>query len=176
MALSTKSFSLKTILLYLSCTLIFSSKINAQGTWSAVNNLAPNYNGGVMLLLTDGSVIVKTYYGGIGITPGTTWNKLTPDVTGSYKNGTWSTIAAMLNDRLYFSSWVLNDGRVFVSGGEYGAGNLAEIYDPVANTWTAAASSGVNLSDGGSENLPDGKIILASNTGTTLNNYIGIGT
>ena len=132
-------------------------------TWTPVTTLAPHFTGGVMLLLTDGSVISKSVYGGFGSTPGTTWDKLTPDSTGSYVNGTWSTIALMNNDRLYFSSWVMPDGRVYVGGGEYGAGNAAEIYNPLANTWTSLSTpSGVNFGDGVSENLPDGNLLLGA--------------
>ena len=153
-------------------TSFFYQNSQAQGTWTNVTNLAPDYNGGVMLLLSDGTVIVKTYYGGFGSTPGTTWDKLTPDASGSYINGTWSRIATMANDRLYFSTWVLNDGRVYVGGGEYGSGTLAEIYNPLTNSWSSLTAPGVNFSDGNSENLPDGKLLLGVNSGTTLTNYL----
>ncbi len=159
-------------LLFLVAFLIFISKSNAQGTWTALSHLSPNYNGGVMLLLTDGTVIAKTTYGGIGGVAGNNWDKLTPDASGSYANGTWSSIAPMINDRLYFSSWVMSDGRVYVGGGEYGAGTGAEIYNPKANTWTSLTTPGAYFSDGNSENLPDGKILLGVATGTTKANYI----
>jgi hypothetical protein len=84
------------------------------------------------------------------------WRLLTPDNTGSYVNGRWSTIAtpqACFDTRfqaieayqpLYFASAVLPDGRVVVIGGEYnrdltGDTNLGEIYDPAANTWSCLA-------------------------------------
>ena len=68
-----------------------------------------------MLVLSDGTVICKSYSGGTdGI--GNTFYKLTPDIHGSYVNGTWSAIAPMINTRLYFSSQVLKDGRVYVAG------------------------------------------------------------
>jgi len=148
------------------------SDVIAQGTWTPVASLAPHYNGGVMMLLTDGSVIVKTYYGGFGGTPGTTWDKLTPDSTGSYANGTWSSITPMNNDRLYFSSWVLNDGRVYVGGGEYGAGTQAEIYDPQTNAWAALTTPGANFDDGASEILPGNKLLLAQVSPSPVANYI----
>ena len=110
---------------------------HSQGLWTPLTNPAPDPNSGVMLLLTDGSVIVKTgpldffSYGYI-------WNKLTPDSTGSYINGTWSNIAPMAQDRIYFSSQILKSGKVYVAGGEYGEGrNAAEIYDPVTDIWSA---------------------------------------
>jgi len=95
-----------------------------------------------MLLLSDGTVMAKGTAGGGGI--GNAWYKLTPDANGSYVNGTWSTRAPMQDTRLWFSSQVLQDGRVFVAGGEYPQDPpnhifgraTAEIYDPVTNTWT----------------------------------------
>ena len=51
----------------------------------------------------------------------------------------------MHDSRLYFSSQVLKDGRVFVAGGEYGSATnkqTGEVYDPVANTWTLTPVSG----------------------------------
>lgn len=131
----------------------------AHGTWSMVRDTAPDYNAGVMLLLSDGSVICKATdvfgYGNV-------WNKLTPDSTGSYVNGKWSTIAPMIDDRLYFSSQVLRSGKVYVAGGEYGAGvNAAEIYDPVADTWTSIPTPdpGDSIADANSQLLPDGRVL-----------------
>src|SRR6185295_10266282 len=65
------------------------------------------------------------------------WYRLTPDATGSYVNGTWTTLTNMHDSRLYYATQVLKDGRVFVAGGEYGTGGShAEIYDPQTNVWT----------------------------------------
>src|SRR5262249_21768401 len=72
------------------------------------------------------------------------WYQLKPDSSGSYVNGTWSSLAPMSLERLYFGSNLLPDGRVFLAGGEYsgpsGASNwtnTGEIYDPVANSWSS---------------------------------------
>ncbi|HTA26386.1 MAG TPA: hypothetical protein VK809_01260, partial [Bacteroidia bacterium] len=74
---------------------------NAQiGTWTALTHTAPNNCNGVMLLLTDGTVICKD---DAGTGQGVGWNKLTPDNTGSYANGTWTSIANMNYDRLFFA-------------------------------------------------------------------------
>ncbi len=90
------------------------------------------------LLLTDGTVIAHVSCTG-------TWWKLTPDVNGSYINGSWSQIASMPAGYAprFFSSAVLPDGRVIVEGGEYNTGctavwtNLGAIYNPLDNTWTS---------------------------------------
>ena len=99
----------------------FVQNVSAQGTWTALTHIAPNPNLGGMLVLSDGTILCKTSSGttdGIG----NLYNRLTPDASGSYANGTWSSIAAMHNTRLYYSSQVLKDGRVYVAGGEYGTG------------------------------------------------------
>src|SRR5215831_8442905 len=55
------------------------------GTWTALSNLAPHYNTGVMILLSDGTVLAKT---ATGSSYGTIYDKLTPDASGSYLHGT----------------------------------------------------------------------------------------
>ena len=134
---------------------------NAQGSWTPIATVAPDANLGVMLLLSDGSVICKSSGGGTdGI--GNTWDRLTPDSKGSYVNGTWSRIKTMINTRLYFSSQVLKDGRVYVAGGEYGTGGSSgEVYDPRTNTWTANPAPGGFISDANSAILENGNLVQA---------------
>jgi hypothetical protein len=139
--------------------LIVAGITNAQ--WTALSNGAPNNNNGVMLLLSNGTVMCKSDAGG-GDGVGNTWNLLTPDANGSYVNGTWSTLAAMAKTRLYFSSQVLQDGRVFVAGGEYGTGgNFMETYNPLTNTWGGELNYGSKISDANSEILPNGRVIVS---------------
>ncbi len=154
--------ALKIRSLLLGVGLIASLCSSGQGTWHTLNHLAPHYNAGVMLLLTDGTVMCKTSSGGSG--QGTRWDKLTPDINGSYRNGTWTTLAAMNDDRLYFSSQVLKDGRVYVAGGEYGSGgSKSEVYDPLTDTWTMCPtlSGGEVISDANSEIMDDGTVMQA---------------
>ncbi len=148
-------------LLTVSAALLLSGAAAARGSWVALANPAPVPNAGVALLLPDGTVIVLgdgSDNDGIG----DVWHRLTPDASGSYVNGTWSDIAPMIDTREYFSSQVLRDGRVYVAGGEYGTGKTkAEVYDPVADTWTQAADPASTLSDANSELLPDGRVLQA---------------
>ncbi len=142
----------------------------AAGTWTPLAHTAPS-SVDLMLLLSDGTVMAQQ--------SGTSssWYRLTPDIHGSYINGTWTTLAAMHDTRLYFSSDVLQDGRVFVAGGEYGTGAAtAEVYDPVANKWmqvspptsllnpTAAspalASGNQAFLDSVSKILPNGNVLV----------------
>jgi hypothetical protein len=61
-------------------------------------------------------------------------------INGHYVNGEWSRIASMNYKRYAYASAVLTNGMVLVAGGEYptgGAGGAsADLFDPVANTWT----------------------------------------
>lgn len=147
-------------------TVFFSKSLMAQGSWTPLTNFAPDTNVGGMLLLSDGTVMAKTISCACD-TIGNVWDKLTPDSTGSYINGTWSRLAPMHDTRLYFASQVLKDGRVFVAGGEYGSGgSKAETYNPLTNTWTMAPSSGKFFSDANSEILNDGRVMVATLNGS----------
>ena len=129
------------------------------GTWTPLANQAPAYLS-TMLLLSDGTVMA------VGYNAGNDWYRLTPDIHGSYVNGTWSTMPNAHDSRGYFQSHVLRDGRVFCSGAEYGSGgSTSEIYNPIHNTWTltqppTTAIPGVNLLDGASEVLPNGNVLV----------------
>ena len=118
-----------------------------------------------MLLLSDGTVMGQNGQGA-------TWYRLTPDNHGSYVNGTWTTLASMHNDRLYYGSDVLTNGNVYVAGGEYGAGaNKAEMYDPVRNVWTPLPTpSGYQIHDDISETLPGGNVLQWAASGTLIYN------
>ena len=94
-----------------------------------------------MELLTDGSVMGT-------INTGKDWEKLTPDATGSYANGTWSPLASMSTLRLY-DRHQRSSGRPRYGsgGGQYTDPpytqtftNTGEIYNPLTNTWTAMAN------------------------------------
>jgi hypothetical protein len=97
------------------------------------------------LLLTDGSVLVlntnltNPYY---SFANGQVF-KLTPDINGSYVNGTWTQLADLPYIPFAGASAVLADGRVIIQGGEFTGytgdftlTNQGAIYDPVADSWT----------------------------------------
>lgn len=117
------------------CRLALPSPAIAEGTWIPVNTHPPE---GIetMLLLPDGTVMAQ---GGGSVD----WYKLKPDLTGGYTNGAWTARTSMNYTRLYYSSDVLQDGRVFVAGAEYGTGTTnAEIYDPVSDHWNVVSIPG----------------------------------
>jgi Kelch motif len=95
------------------------------------------------------------------VTPGKGWFRLRPDASGSYANGTWSTVASMRDSRLYFGSVVLRDGRVFVAGGELGSGIATiELYDPRTDVWTPVQGLGDDIADSTTTVLPDGRVLV----------------
>jgi Kelch motif len=109
------------------------------GSWTAVTPLPGGAQPGTMILLTDGTVMMVNYAG-----PG--WLRLTPDSSGNYAKGSWTPLAPMSQARLFFASQVLPSGKIWVLGGEYSGPGLprtdtstAEIYDPIANSWSTAA-------------------------------------
>jgi hypothetical protein len=159
------------------------SPARAAGTWTAAPS-SPT-NGGPafgLWLLTDGTVLSH----GNALNH---WVKLTPDKTGSYANGTWTTVASSAYARGGAQEHVLKDGRFFEAGGEFiyvepgCATNCAqppngsplfknvEIYDPVADTWTIEASGIDDIGDTGSATLADGRILDSTRTSSATQIY-----
>jgi len=105
----------------ISTGLVITTAMAAQ-TWEPLTN-QPSFNPGAMLLLTDGTVIMHSEPNCLTCTSTdySSWYKLTPDINGSYVNGTWTQVASLPSGYapLYFGSAVLPDGRLIVEGGEY---------------------------------------------------------
>ena len=119
---------------------------------------------GICFQMTDGSVLCQ----GNGESD---WYKLTPDITGSYVNGTWSRVANLPAGYVpdAFASAVLADGRLVITGGEYlnnnfALTNLGAIYDPKANMWTnlPAPASWPYIGDSPSVVLPNGNYMVGN--------------
>lgn len=131
------------------------------GTLTRLTHQAPD---GVLIsfLMTDGTVVAQgNRY--------TDWWKLTPDINGSYVNGTWTQLASLPPSYApyAFASAVLADGRLIIEGGEYNQGifaftNLGAIYDPLADTWTMVnpPTGWDYIGDSPSTVLPGGKYMV----------------
>ena len=144
-------------------------------TWKPLKN-QPGANVGVMLLLRDGRVLVHEEQNGNS----RNWYILTPDATGSYLNGTWSSGGQLPStySPWFFGSQVLLDGKsIVVEGGEYNFGraawtNLGAIGTISGNTITWASNAPptgwVNLGDAESVILADGTY-MQSNCCTAQN-------
>ena len=107
------------IAIALTVLLAFTALAGAQ-SWTPLNN-QPGVAVGPMLQLRDGRILVNESQG-----PDTgVWLILTPDSTGSYVNGTWTTTGHLPAgyQPIYFGSQVLLNGRqVVIEGGEYNQG------------------------------------------------------
>lgn len=118
-------------------------------------------------LMTDGSIVTQGNYSAGA------WYRYVPDDHGDYSNGTWSEIASLQYGYApaAYSSQVLADGRLVISGGEFNSPyngypiqltNLGAVYDPVANTWMPLPhpQNWKWIGDSPSSILPDGRMLL----------------
>ena len=132
----------------------------ARSQWTRVNNppSSPSItNPSTCLLLTDGTVMCQADEGS------KSWLRLTPDNTGSYENGVWTSLqdapkgtdgtiiegvpcAPCQWAPTYYASAVLPDGRVVFIGGEYNTNsapmheswsNIGFLFDPTAKSGQA---------------------------------------
>lgn len=144
--------------------LVVSSAALAQ-TLTALKNQPPD---GIIISyqLTDGTVMAQ----GNNCSD---WWKLTPDITGSYVNGTWKQLASLPSGYAPYAeaSAVLADGRLIIEGGEYSScgadftlTNQGAIYDPTTNTWTTMTPpKGWNyIGDSPSVVLPNGDYVIGN--------------
>src|SRR5215469_2558249 len=74
------------------------SNAMASGAWASLTT-APPTGVNCALVLSDGSIFTDDGSGNC--------NKLTPDIHGSYINGTWTRLTPMNDGRLFFSTEVL---------------------------------------------------------------------
>lgn len=158
-AFRTLAFALLTLLVW--SALASSQDPAGNAHWTKLTN-RPTWLTDTALQLTDGTVMMHQYNSN-------NWWRLTPSITGSYVNGTWSALASMSSGYkpLYFASAILPDGRVLVEGGEYNGlvqdeTNLGAIYDPVANAWTNVnpPSGWSTIGDSPAVVLPDGTFMM----------------
>jgi hypothetical protein len=161
-----------------------------MSSWSAIAAGITSSGGPLladeMILLTDGSILIHNADTGAGTIASPTaseWMRMSPDSTGNYSNPSWSSTGPMTTARQYFGSGMLQDGRVFVVGGEYstdlvntgGTGTdspLGEIFDPVTNQWAPMvkpATYNYIQGDVPSCVLADGRVLFgAINTNQTV--------
>src|SRR6266704_2928795 len=127
----------------------------AAGTWASMAT-APPLGVNHAMVLSDGTIYTDNGNGQC--------LRLTPDIHGSYRNGTWTHLSTMNYGRLFFASAVLTNGNVFVAGGEYGSGRRhAELFDPLNNVWTKIPDPlpGPAFSDNIGKILPNGNVLVA---------------
>lgn len=142
------------------------------GTWitfDAPDTSSGKFNADLMILLTDGSVLIHNGFV-TTVDNANQWLRLTPDQHGKYETGSWSAEIDMKTARQWFASGVLKDGRVFAIGGEHtndpGSPEdspLGEIFDPQTNTWSSLSKpSAFDFIRGDCNGavLEDGRVLL----------------
>ncbi|HZR16773.1 MAG TPA: putative Ig domain-containing protein [Verrucomicrobiae bacterium] len=125
------------------------------GTWAPLAS-APPQGVNHPMLLSDGTIYTDNGSGQCC--------RLAPDIHGSYQNGTWTHFSTMNYTRLFFTSCVLTNGKIFVAGGEYGTGRRhAELFDPLNDVWTRIPDPlpGPAFSDSIGKLLPNGNVLVA---------------
>jgi hypothetical protein len=116
--------------------------------------------------LTDGTVMAQ------GGNCSDFW-RLTPDINGSYVNGTWTQLASLPAGYAPYAtaSAVLADGRLLIEGGEYSdcggifsLTNQGAIYQPTTNTWTTVTppKGWSYIGDSPSTVLPNGDYVIGN--------------
>jgi N-acetylneuraminic acid mutarotase len=136
------------------------------GTWSAAGSLAQGRVGLTLTTLGDGRVLATG--GWYRTASGATVTANTAEVFDP-RTGAWSAAGVMTAPRVNHTATLLPDGRVLVAGGGSllkPAGSFysiatAEIFDPVAGTWTATGSLREPREQHLAELLASGQVLVA---------------
>ncbi|HBI16280.1 MAG TPA: hypothetical protein DDY20_12365 [Desulfobulbaceae bacterium] len=131
----------------------------STNTWSAAGSLTVARFGHTATLLADGRVLVA---GGEHIAFLDSAELYDP------ATNTWSAAGSLTVARSHHTATLLADGRVLVAGGQVGweiLGDIftesAELYDPAANTWSAAGNLAAFQGHHTATLLPDGRVLVA---------------
>ena len=136
-----------------------------QGTWSTTTaQMASNLAYHTATLLQDGTVLVC----GGTFGPGTlnTAEIYNPGIAGTASSGTWTPVTApMAAYRAHHTATLLRDGRVLIWGGCAQTDPTAEIYDPVAKSWTPLWVGYAGAYGHTATLLPSGKVLIGGGWG-----------
>lgn len=148
-------------------------------TWGATGSLATARYAHTATVLQSGKVLVAGGFGGV---PNLTQNVGAPLPTVEIydpSTGLWSAAAAPMNNARYnHTATLLSSGQVLVTGGTGVSGALAtaEVYDPVANTWTNVGSLATARASHSAVLLPSGDVLVVGGYNAAASQEFGIGT
>jgi hypothetical protein len=151
-----------------------------SGSWTSFSvggSSTETFTADVMILLTDGSVLVHNGFV-TSVATANEWRRLSPDSAGNYETGGWTADLDMEFGRQWFASGVLPDGRVFVIGGEDCSDPsnpsdtpTGEIFDPLSNSWSTIDKPSPSFDfvrgDCNGAVLADGRVMLGAASLTT---------
>jgi hypothetical protein len=129
----------------------------STGTWSLTGSLNVARCCHTATLLQGGKVLVAGGFGSDSINSAELYDPA---------SGAWSPTGSLNVARYWHSATLLQDGRVLVAGGS-DDGDLAstlsdaELYDPVAGTWSATANLNTSVVLHTETLLPSGKVVIA---------------
>lgn len=148
--------------LTIAAMLVLGTAFASAQTWTPLTH-QPGHNLGAMVQLRDGRVLVHEEQSGNSHN----WWILTPDASGSYINGAWSSGGQLPSNYSpwFFSSQVLLDGKsIVVEGGEYNNGNSAWTNLGAIGTISGSTITWVaNNPPSGWSNIGDAQSILLAN-------------
>lgn len=134
------------------------------GGWMQAGTMNSPRTQGTATLLADGRVLVV---GGGNVAAPTFAATASAEIYDPATNS-WTLVAPMSRARTLHTATLLNDGEVLVAGGATAyTGSLgtvtatAEIYDPRADTWHAAAPMSVARYIGSAVRLANGQVLVA---------------
>ena len=131
-----------------------------SGTWTITGSLNAARSSATATLLGDGKVLVVGGYSGGPLASAELYDPAT---------GVWTSTGSLATARYDATATLLPDGQVLVAGG-YGGGQAggslasAELYDPVAGTWTATGSLSATRQSSTATLLPNGKVLVVGGT------------
>jgi hypothetical protein len=140
------------------------------GTWSVTANMATDVSSHTATLLPNGTVLVAGGLAGGGAVTGA---EIYDPVAG-----TWTSTGSLGAARADHTATLLPGGKLMVSGGYTYTGNSpwissAEIYDPVAGTWSGTGSMSTSRRLHTATLLPNGTVLAAGGeTGPTVGSDI----
>ena len=130
--------------------------------WGPAASMSVFRFGHTATLLPNGRVLVAG--GGTDLPRGITSSAELYDPSSN----AWLTASSMSNTRTRHTATLLPNGKVLAAGGQEGCTACAappaadaELYDPVANTWSAAASMSTAREGHTATLLPNGKVLVA---------------
>jgi N-acetylneuraminic acid mutarotase/uncharacterized protein YjdB len=140
----------------------------AAGTWSSAGNLSsPSAGGQTATLLANGQVLIAG-----GAVPNSGTGYLSAAELYDPVANSWSVTGSALVARSLHTATLLTNGTVLVAGGDTESGGVtadnvatAELYDPVAGTWSSTGSLTTGRSYHSATLLPNGVVMVAGGQG-----------